>query len=188
MTIVQERARRPGGRSAAVQAKVKRALEDLMRERSRDSISLPMVAERAGVQPSSLYRRWGDIGSLVNEMATYRLDPDRDLPASGDLRADLVAWAGEIVAHYADPVHASMLRAGASTAGDAETDCLRDRRAEATALIASAPTDADVTVDLVLDHVLAPIVYRIIFTPWTLSPEVVPTLVDDLFALARSSR
>jgi AcrR family transcriptional regulator len=178
------KAQRPGGRSAEVRAKVQLALQDLMAERGPEAVSMPMVAERAGVQPSSLYRRWGDIGSLMNDLATYRLDPSRPLPESGDLRADLIAWADELVAHYRDPVNAAMLRAGAGTAGEGERDCLRNRRSEAASLIANAAVPPGVAVDDVLNHVVAPIVYRVIFLPWTLADELAATLVDELLTIA----
>jgi hypothetical protein len=55
---------------------------------------------------------------MINDLATHRLDPDRPLPATGDLRADMTAWAQEMVEHYRRrPANAAMLRAGAATAG-----------------------------------------------------------------------
>ena len=55
---------------------------------------------------------------MINDLATSRLDPARELPASGDLRADLTAWAQEILEHYRDPTNAALLRAGAASAGE----------------------------------------------------------------------
>jgi AcrR family transcriptional regulator len=169
---------------------VSSALQELLRERGRESISIPMLAERAEVQPSSLYRRWGDIGTLMNDLATYRLDPSRPLPSSGDLRADLTAWAREIAQHYRDPVHAAMLRAGAATAGDAESDCLRNRRAEAGILIAARVAEGessphDPTVDDILNHVIAPIIYRVIFLPESVDDDLVDAVIAQLFAIPR---
>jgi len=117
---------------------------------------MPMVAERAGVNHSSIYRRWGDVQTMINDLATYRLDPNRPLPASGDLRADLTAWAQEMVEHYRrKPANAAMLRAGAATAGQSEFDCLRNRRAEAATLVESALEPRTVTSDDVIDHIIA---------------------------------
>jgi hypothetical protein len=39
------------------------------------------------------------------------------------------------------------------------------------------------TVDRVVDHLVAPIVYRVIFLPWTLDDSTARKLVADLFAL-----
>src|ERR1700744_1356328 len=104
--------KRPGGRSAAVLNSVKVAVEELVQEKGRERVTIPMVAERAGVNPSSVYRRWGDLATMINDVATYRLDPNRRPPDSGDLAADLTAWAEEVQTHYSDPTRAALLRGG----------------------------------------------------------------------------
>jgi AcrR family transcriptional regulator len=76
-----------------VLASIRKAVEELVAERGSEAITIPMVAERAGVNHSSIYRRWGDARTMINDLATYRLDPERGLPDSGNLRDDLAAWA-----------------------------------------------------------------------------------------------
>lgn len=137
-----------------------------------------MVAERAGVNHSSIYRRWGDTPTMINYPATYRLDPDRGFPDTGDLRADLTAWAQELISHYSVPVNAALLRGGAAAAGESESDCLRERRAEA-ADFAARP-GSTVSGEQVIDQVVAPIIYRAIFLPWTLAEVDTRTYVDQL--------
>jgi AcrR family transcriptional regulator len=178
--------RRTGGRSALVLAAVKSAVEELVKERGAERVTVPMIAERAGVNPTSIYRRWGDLPALINEIATYRLDPARPLPDSGDLRHDLTEWAREIVEHYSKPVNAALLRSGAAVAGENESDCLRNRRAEAT-LFMDRGNPSDLTADEVIDHVVAPIIYRVIFVPWTLDDTSAERLVDTLFRLTQGS-
>lgn len=173
-------ARRTGGRSAAVLTAVRGAVEELVQERGSERVTIPMVAERAGVNPTSIYRRWGDAATMINDLATYRLSPDRPLPDTGDLREDLARWAQEIVAHYRNPGAAAMLRGGAASAGAVGADCLRNRRAEATMLVGRA--GGEVTVDEVFDHLVAPIVYRVLFRPDTLDDTLVPALIDRLFS------
>ncbi|WP_238010045.1 TetR/AcrR family transcriptional regulator [Dactylosporangium sp. AC04546] len=169
-------ARRTGGRSAAVLTSIRAAVEDLVRERGAERVTIPLVAERAGVNPTSIYRRWGDAATMINDIATYRLDPSRPLPSTGSLREDLTAWAAEIVAHYRKPVNAALLRAGVAVAGEGPSDCLRNRRLEAGQLV----TDSAVTVEEVIDTVIAPIVYRVIFLPETLDDDTAARLVDRL--------
>lgn len=169
---------RTGGRSALVLAAIKSAVEELVAQEGAERVTVPMVAERAGVNHSTIYRRWGDAQSMINDLATYRLDPARTLQSTGDLRTDLISWAQEILEHYRDPVRAALLRAGAASAGEQESDCLRDRRAEAAALVAGSQA---VTGDDVINHVIAPIIYRVIFLPRTLTDSTAAAFVDDLF-------
>jgi AcrR family transcriptional regulator len=173
-------ARRTGGRSAAVLSAIRYAVEELVRERGAEKVTIPLVAERAGVNPTSVYRRWGDAAALLNDIATYRMDPARPLPDTGDLRADLIAWASEIIEHYRKPLNAAILRGGAPMAGEQETDCLRNRRAEVQQIIGHADARL-VTDDEVVDLIVAPIVYRAIFRPWTLDDDdLAVRLVDRL--------
>lgn len=179
--------RRPGGRSQAVSLSIRRAVEDLVAERGGDKVTIPMVADRAGVNPTSIYRRWGDAAAMINDIATYQLDPARTIPNSGDLRADLEQWLGEIVRHYRKPVNAALLRGGAAGAGDTMTDCSRNRRAEAAAMLELHAPQRGVTVEAIVDQLLAPVVYRAIFLPWTLDDAVAERLVGQLLGPVESS-
>lgn len=172
--------KRTGGRSAAVIHNVRTAVEELVEEKGQDRVTVPMIAERAGVNPTSIYRRWGDLPTLINDIATYQLDPERPLPARGDLRGDLTVWAQELVEHYRNPVNAALLRGGASAAGERQSNCLRNRRTEAGLLLERYP-DNEITADDVIDVVIAPIIYRVIFLPWTLEDGTAEHLVGRLF-------
>jgi AcrR family transcriptional regulator len=175
-------AKRPGGRTAAVSDAIRTAVEELVAEKGSERVTIPMVAERAGVNPTTVYRRWPDAATMINDLATYRLDPERPLPDTGDLRSDIVAWAGEILEHYRKPINAAILRGGVAVAGDDESDCLRGRLAEAAILVQRAGRNARVSAQDVIDHVLAPIMYRVIFLPSTLTADYPRRLTDTLLA------
>jgi len=175
-------AKRPGGRTAAVSNAIRAAVEELVAEKGSERVTIPMVAERAGVNPTTVYRRWPDAATMINDLATYRLDPDRPLPNTGDIRSDIVAWASEILNHYRKPINAAILRGGAAVAGDDESDCLHGRLDEAAILVNRARDAADVSAQDVIDHVLAPIIYRVIFLPATLTEDYAQRLTDTLFA------
>jgi AcrR family transcriptional regulator len=177
--------KRPGGRSAQVQFVVRKALEELIAQEGRDKVTVPAVAERAGVSASSIYRRWGDVNGLLDETATNRLDPSRPLPETGNLKAELTAWAQELIIHLNKPGNASLLKAAAALAGSEETNCLKNRRREATVLVsrAQARGDATPTVQQVLDHMMAPIIYRLIFGAGV-EPAMAERLADEVFVLA----
>jgi len=182
MGIEEEPRRRTGGRSAAVLAAVRAAVEELIAERGSDRVTIPLIAERAGINPTSIYRRWGDVSTVISEVATFRLDPDRPLPDTGDFRQDLSEWAWELAVHFAKPESAALLRAGAARAGDGDSDCTSKRRIEAAVLVdrASSAGRPSLTVDQVINHVVAPITYRAIFTPGALRPDIIQDLLADI--------
>lgn len=180
---------RPGGRSAQVQSQVRGALEQLVAELGRDQVTVPAVAERAGVSASSIYRRWGDLSGLLAETATRRLDPDRPLPDTGNLRDDLAAWAVPFAQHVAQPASTSLLKAAAALNGGEETDCLRNRKIEAGRLVQRARERGEAVPETqqVIDHVVAPIVFRLLFGAPAVDATLAARLVDELMALALPS-
>src|SRR3954451_6279341 len=113
---------RPGGRSARNKAAVFEAAAALLAERGHDSISMTDIAERAGMAPTSLYRRWGDVRALMMEVAVEKLMRERPLPDTGSLRGDLVAWARPIATSLASREGSSFFRAAIATATPAGAD------------------------------------------------------------------
>jgi len=180
-----QQTKRPGGRSAQVRAHVQAALEVLVTEVGRDCVTVPAVAERAGVSASSIYRRWGDLSGLMADTAIQRLDPQRPLPDKGELRQDLIAWAHEFIVHVAQPRHTSLLKAAAALASGEETDCLRNRKTEASTLVqrAQARGEPSPTAQQVVDHVVAPVILRLLFGATPVTPALATQLVSELLQL-----
>ena len=175
--------RRPGGRSALVVVAVRRAVEELVAELGPERVTVGQVAERSGVAATTIYRRWGDLPTLVNEVAAYRLDPDRPLPDTGDTGRDILEWSRELAEHFGVPSNAALLRAGAALAGDGVSDCTARRREEADLLVARGRDRGErgiPSVDRVIDGLVAPIVYRAIFIGRPLTPDEMEPLVDVL--------
>ncbi len=83
---------RQGGRSARIQEAVHLATQALLNEVGRSEINVPMIAERAGVTPSTVYRRWGDLTQLLADTAAERLRPIADSDDTGSLAGDLRAF------------------------------------------------------------------------------------------------
>jgi len=101
---------RPGGRSARVQAAVHAAVRDLSAEVGRDALTVPLVAQRAGVTPSTIYRRWGDLRELLSDVAVERLRPEGTPEDHGSLRRDLTAWAEQFLDEMGSPTGRSYIR------------------------------------------------------------------------------
>lgn len=81
--------RRPGGRSARVRSAVLTATLELLAEGGFDGVELPEIARRAGVHPTTVYRRWGTKSQLVGEALLERSRPLSPTPDTGSLRGDL---------------------------------------------------------------------------------------------------
>ena len=67
---------------------------DLVTEHGADNVTIPAVARAAGVNPTTVYRRWGTVSALLADIARQRQETEAPRP-TGNLRADLenqAAW------------------------------------------------------------------------------------------------
>ena len=101
---------RQGGRSARIQEAVYLATQALLKEVGRSEINVPMIAERAGVTPSTVYRRWGDLAQLLADAAAERLRPVADPDDTGSLAGDLRAFVVQYAEEMSSPVGRALLR------------------------------------------------------------------------------
>lgn len=160
---------RPGGRSARVQQSVHRAVLDLEAELGREALTVPLIAARSGVTPSTIYRRWGGLRELLSDVAVERLRPDADPADEGSLRADLEAWAEQFAEEMASPAGRAYIRD--ALMGDTEQgNAMRcsDYAAEQLTVIAvraAGRGEAVPAVETLLDALVAPLMYRILFRP-----------------------
>ena len=112
----QEPTRRPGGRSRRVRTAAIAATLGELAERGYAGLSLERIARRAGVNPTSLYRRWGSRERLVLEAMLEQVAEHVSVPDTGSLREDLLALARTAAANSARPEVAAMVRAVAAQA------------------------------------------------------------------------
>jgi AcrR family transcriptional regulator len=85
--------RRPGGRTADVTARVHKAILDLIVERGVEACTFSAVAERAGIERSTLYRRfpdrWDAIIDAFMDYAQSDVTPDLGENFANDLESVL---------------------------------------------------------------------------------------------------
>ncbi|MEV5379384.1 TetR/AcrR family transcriptional regulator [Streptomyces nondiastaticus] len=180
---------RPGGRSARVQQSVHQAVRDLEAEVGRDALTVPLIAARAGVTPSTIYRRWGDLRELLSDVAVERLRPDGPPADHGSLRADLEAWAVQFAEEMASTAGRTYIRD--ALLGDPEQgNAVRcsDYAAEqlkAIGVRAAGRGEGVPDVETLLDVLVAPLMYRILFRPSDLSEAYTDGLVAS--ALGRGT-
>jgi AcrR family transcriptional regulator len=176
---------RPGGRSARVRAAVHRAVEDLLVEEAGEALTVPAVAARAGVHPTTLYRRWGSIGELLADVATSRFTGDVVVPDTGALRGDLERWAADVATDLADPDVLALMRAAIGAGGEqGACACRGDREDQLAAMIERERSRGNPvpTVERAADALLGPLYYRAVFTERPGSPQWARGLVAHLLA------
>jgi len=174
---------RPGGRSAKVRASVHLAVEELLNEKPADSLTLPMIATRAGVHPTTVYRRWGSLGELLADVAESTFSGDIVTPDTGSLRSDLEKWVSDVATDLNDPDVVKLMRATIGSSGDAGCSaCVADRHTQLEAMIErerARGKDAP-DVDRAADALLGPLYYRATFTDRKIETVWARGLVGDL--------
>ncbi|UPG90134.1 TetR/AcrR family transcriptional regulator [Luteibacter aegosomaticola] len=157
---------RPGGRSARVQAAIHQAVRDLLAEGPREAVTVPAIAARASVTPSTIYRRWGDLSRLLADVAVEQLHPEGEPADTGSYRSDLATWLEQYRDEMSSGPGRTMLRDVLSaTNGEnsgrcllyctTQLDLLRER--------ALARGDTPLATQAIIDGIVAPMMYRLLF-------------------------
>ncbi|WP_029605008.1 TetR/AcrR family transcriptional regulator [Kozakia baliensis] len=156
---------RTGGRSAVVRAKVLHAAGELILAKGPERVTIPEIAQRAGVAVTSLYRRWGDANTLLLEVAADRLSNRWPLPDEGSIERDLKIWAGRIAGSLHAQDEASFLRTLLLTWNvepDVRAKALATRIAELEDMLRRGRDrrERSPSLDEIIDHLLAPLYVR----------------------------
>lgn len=156
---------RTGGRSAIVRARVFAAANDLVTTKGPHNVTIPEIAQQAGVAASSLYRRWGDVGTLLLEMAAERLTQKFPLPDEGSIEGDLRRWTEKIVLGLnspEEPIFFRILLAEWNMAPEKRVKALAPRLEQLQAMLerSRARGERIPTLEDLVDHLLAPLYVR----------------------------
>ena len=185
------RHRRPGGRATAVVAAVHSATVALLQEQGYERMEIPAIAERAGVNKTSIYRRWPGKAELVLDVALARLRNDVPLPDTGSVQGDLTALLRTIAAAIATPFVGGLLRALISHHPEAGLADVRARfwterysiSGEVVArAIARGELPATVDRRLLLEMAVAPLFFRGLITGMAISDTDIPALAQRAIA------
>jgi AcrR family transcriptional regulator len=172
---------RPGGRTARVRAGVLEATVAELIERGYAGLTVEGVASRAGVNKTTLYRRWGGRDALIVDAVEAFAAAEAKVPDSGDIEEDLRRWARSILATLTGPVSGALVRAVFGGAGDSpQVHQLRHRfwlTRSALVMpmvhraIARGQLPPGTAADEVIRHVGAPLYYRLLVLGEPLTPE-----------------
>jgi AcrR family transcriptional regulator len=96
----------------------------LLAEVGFERLSIPEVAERAGVNKTSIYRRWPSKDDLVRDALAVAMNHADDPPNTGELRGDLIALARTVAAFTQSRVGTALIRIMLAEGGNPEVRAL----------------------------------------------------------------
>jgi AcrR family transcriptional regulator len=165
-----------------VRAAVHQAVKELLTDEANEQLTIPVVAARAGVHATTVYRRWGSVGDLLADVATSRFSGDIVVPDTGSLRGDLERYASDLAKDLSDPDTLALVRAIVGTGGEGAGVCRAERQQQLQAILErdAGRGHRTPTLERAVDAVLAPLYYRAVFTDQALAPEWARSLVSHL--------
>ena len=179
-------ARRGRPRRADADGAIITATLELLREVGVAGLSMDVLAQRAGVGKATIYRRW-DSKEAVILHALRMTDTPLPVPDEGDLRSDLERYLASVIAHYHPGRGSDILPhlIEASCYDEALRASLdehnRRRQATVRALldrgIGRGELPADTDVDLLVDVLIGPFLYRRLITGAPLDADFIRRLV-----------
>lgn len=182
--------RRPGGRTARVRAQVHEAALKLLGADPPEEVTIPRVAELAGVHQATVYRRWGNVAGLVDDVVAERLGEVAPIPDTGTLRGDLELAAVRFAEAIA-PLGTTMMRAAALAAPTAEAPVtLRTRADQLQAMLdrAAARGEKTPTIAELLEGITAPLYLHPLFFGRPVDADHARELVRRLLVYVEAER
>ncbi|MFF8618911.1 TetR/AcrR family transcriptional regulator [Streptomyces sp. NPDC015350] len=112
--------RRPGGRAARVRQAVLAATMEVLAEKGVARLGIAEVAARAGVNETTVYRRWGNREKLVLDAMLTWSNESIPVPDTGAVRTDFAAFARALAEYLATPTGRAVARAASLGPDDPE--------------------------------------------------------------------
>lgn len=199
VAVVRKPARRPRPRGEAfVRAVLEAALAQLA-EVGFERLSIPEVAAQAGVNKTSIYRRWPGKSELVRDALAAAMSHADDVPDTGELRGDLLGLARAVADFAHSPVGTAVVRILLAEGGNPEVRALASaayreadpRGPHAALLRAAARGELAQAVDpsLVLFTIAGAVVHRVFIEQGRATQPFVERVVDlVLYGAAKERR
>ena len=178
---------RSGGRSARIQMAVHDAVRTLSAGTERADLTVPQIAAEAGVTPSTIYRRWGDLQGLLADVAVERLRPIAEPDDTGSTRRDVELYVEQYFEEMSTEVGKALLRDVLTSTSDPcnSLQCWRYTYDQLGKIAARAAKRGEAPFDLneVVDKVVAPVVYHILFGDRAITAADIRKLVAGVASL-----
>lgn len=179
--------RRVGGRSARVLEAVANAVLREMEETGIENLSIPRIADRAGVSSSSIYRRWPTKSALIAFAGGHFAAEAIPFPERGSLRDELVCVLSEVHSLLLDPRSrglAALTFSGNDSPEvvDAQRSYWKSRVDHQQAMFERAiqrgEIDEDTDTGALLERAIGPLYFRYFFTRAPITTEFLEGLAD----------
>ena len=188
---------RPGGRSARTRADVLAATIEVLGESDYEALRIEDVAARAGVNKTTIYRRWPTRAELVADAVRERSAEAVPQPDTGALGSDLRALARSVAANIGSPEGGRLtttLVAAALTSDEVAvgtTTFWSDRLRLAAAIVERAVDRGELAAgadaDLVIETLIGPLYVRRLLTGEPLSRRFADRVAELVTAGARAA-
>ncbi len=172
-------------RGAAVDTAILSATIAVVARHSSTSVSVEEIAELAGVNKTTIYRRWPTPAELVAAALSAHADQNVAIPDTGSLRNDLTELAGRIRDAIGSTLGQALLAAGQAdgSASQLRAAFWNDRVDAAAVILDRARKRGDalnpaVEVSHLMDFVSAPIHFRVSQRGQVVTDQVIAELVD----------
>ncbi|RJO75257.1 TetR/AcrR family transcriptional regulator [Nocardia panacis] len=194
------RRRAPAG-AAVMQPQVTAAITEAalaeLAEVGYGKLSMEAIARRAAVSKPTLYRRWPTKERLVMALITQVAVAAAEVPDTGDLRGDLIAFLDTNIRGLSHPQAARIIPDLLAEAGRnpvlreaLQTDIGRTRRAKVVELLRRAidrgELPADLDIELALDFLAAPTFWRSLTGGDITEPGYLDRLVEMIIGALRA--
>lgn len=181
--------RRPGGRTADVTGRIQQAIVDLIVEGGVDACTFSAVAQRAGIERSTLYRRFPDRWDAIVEAWVARAAQDVSPDLGDSFAEDLTSVLHKLVEILESPAGPAVLRVVAELRGksDYTQNYFAKRMAQLApmfeAAIARGELPADVDRDALFAASAGPIYFRMFLAGQSIDEAYIRTIVNSICRL-----
>jgi AcrR family transcriptional regulator len=181
-------AKRPGGRTAEVTQRVHQAITELILEGGVDACTFSAVAQRAGVERSTLYRRFPDRWDAIIDTWLSRAAAEVMPKLQGSFARDLKSVLRRLVTTLESPLGPALLTFAADLRTKSGNDYTReffDRRIEQLApMFEAAIKRGDlapgVDREALFTFAAGPIYFRLFIASRTVDDAFIDGLVDSI--------
>lgn len=178
---------RPGGRTAQKTERIHAATLDLLVEGGPNACTFSKVAARAGVERSTLYRRYGNRWAMISDAYSAKADQELAIEATGDFRADMMAHLQRVAASMETTLGKAMIVAAAVARYDRTPEAgrywlRRQKHLEPIidAAVASGQLESAIDCDELFAASDGPLFFRHLIIGEPADDSVLEGIVDDL--------